>query len=123
MAHRNFLHPRGTDLLSVLLVTKLPVKWLRPGEPVRVISAQMALAIVKAGIYEGKAKPNRVLLIREIDYRIQPQDDSHYWDQRAVVKWHADQRESSPESVRTAARAANWTAMLSRQPAPLSWQV
>jgi hypothetical protein len=48
----------------------------------------MALSIVKGGVYEGKARPGRVYFIRrEVNKRKPPENDEHYQDDRAVMRW------------------------------------
>lgn len=120
MPSSNYSLLRGEELLQILAKTTAAVKWLRRGLPTVQIDPAMALLIARAGVYVGKARPGRVYHIREIDNRSIPRDD-HYWDDRAVLRYHED-KTSIPIQVKTRQRGANWTDMLTRNPAPQSWQ-
>ena len=47
----------------------------------------MAIPIVRGGVYEGKVRPGRIKFIRECDKRKLPENDEHYQDDRAVLRW------------------------------------
>jgi len=71
----------GEDLIKVLAAISGTVRWLRSGEKDRVIPTDMAVPIVKAGVYQGKVRGDRrrVYFIREADPRPAPVADDSFW--------------------------------------------
>ena len=106
---------RGDDLIAALSITLTEVKWYRDGQPDRSVSPQIALALVKSGIYIGKARTGRVFYIREVDPRPVPVRDDSYWDGRAVIRYHVDQTSRS-SGQQTKRLAAMWDDSLKNNP-------
>jgi hypothetical protein len=67
------------------------VKLLRVGCPACFVTLAMAVAIAKAGSYQGKIRKNRAYYIREIPRPCCARDDA-YWRDRAVLRYWAGQR-------------------------------
>src|SRR5271166_2503784 len=110
---------KGDLLFRALAITTINVKWIRTGAAIQKISAPMALIIARAGVYEGKARQGRVFYIREIDQRSSAVCDTHYWDDRSVIKYHDDQTACVPKKVLNTRWAARWDHMAKSQ--PKSW--
>lgn len=85
----------GEKLLLALAATVVTVKLLRDGTS-RKISSAKAAGLVRSGLYVGSGRTDRVFWIRMIaesknDLRKFP-NDYHYWDERAVLRFWAEQR-------------------------------
>jgi len=85
--HKSHRIITGEPLYQALIITAHPVKWLSPGRPDLDIHPQVAAALVKAGVYEGKARPGRVYYIREVDPRPKPVADPRFWEGRGCIRW------------------------------------
>jgi hypothetical protein len=58
------------------------------------LTVSQAIILVRSNStgFEGGGSSNRCRYIREVRPLHKPLDDYHYWDDRAVIKYHADQR-------------------------------
>ena len=100
------------------------VKLIRDGAQQERIAPEMALRIARAGSYEGKARGRRVFHIREVESRA-PQTfvaDTHYLDDRAMIRFHDDQTTAANSRAGRRRRADHLDRMLHRTPTPRSWR-
>jgi hypothetical protein len=78
----------GEPLLRALAQTAVPVRWLRRDGGRFHIPPDMAAAIVRGGIYDGKVRGDgrRVYFIREIDPRPEPERDDSFWHEMPALR-------------------------------------
>jgi len=120
---------RGVELLQCLASVRHTVNWYRlhDTEPAPIAPA-VALAVAKSGNYEGKYKSpspvlpyGRMVYIREYaDPRVFVRD-THYLDDRAVIRFSVDQTSSPPPKQKARELADLWDRMLQQSPPPRSW--
>jgi len=93
----------GADLIAALSKTTGQIKWVRKtldGPEVIPIAPAMAIPIVRAGRYEGKANHGYVVLIREREEEVtrsQAVADPSFWSGRGVRRFFVDQRSQPGE--------------------------
>ena len=92
--------------------------WVRKFPP-----ATICLHLSFGAEYEGVLRKGKFRFIREIKPpRSNPKLDEHYWDDRAVIRFHTDQTACVPFKIKQKARGDVWDRMLQRSPIPQSWK-
>ena len=81
----------------MLYDTNVPVKLICNGYVVA-IEVPVAMQMVRSGNFIGRCNHSgRVISIRENDSRKQPACDPRWWFERAVLRYHDDQRSIDTE--------------------------
>jgi hypothetical protein len=80
-----------------------------------------ALRLLRCGSFLGKVTASgRLRQITEVDARLFSAVPA-YWEGRAVVRFHADQR-ALPGRVKDGERASLWSRLLALDPPPRAWR-